>query len=101
MGLSESSQFLLSQYLTPKQLLQECPFFKRSHLYRLVQRKEIPHIRVGRKIVFLRSSIDQWLKGLEQRPDECAQVKNANFNAESPEASATIGLPFPGPGGDV
>lgn len=35
-------------------------------VYVLVREKRIPHIRVGRRILFKRESIDDWFKELEE-----------------------------------
>lgn len=36
-----------------------------STLYNKVQRRELPHKRMGKRLAFLKSEIDQWLKGLD------------------------------------
>ena len=33
-----------------------------SYLYKLVQRKHIPHIRAGYKILFNKTDLDKWLE---------------------------------------
>lgn len=38
--------------------------FKLGTLYSMVKRREIPHVRLGRRLVrFRRAEIDRWLKG--------------------------------------
>jgi len=37
-------------------------------LQRLVERRDVPHVRIGRKLLFLRGSLMDWLKDLQTRP---------------------------------
>ncbi|GAB3991881.1 hypothetical protein GCM10028807_23310 [Spirosoma daeguense] len=39
-------------------------------LYGKVQRREIPHKKMGKRLVFLKSEIDQWLK-VQHRKTKC------------------------------
>lgn len=34
----------------------------KSYLYKLVARKQIPHIRLGYKIIFNKVTIDEWIE---------------------------------------
>jgi len=38
----------------------------RDFVYSLVARNEIPHIRIGSRIVFKRTSIDSWMNAIEK-----------------------------------
>lgn len=35
----------------------------KSYLYKLVTRKEIPHVRAGYRIMFDKKELDNWIKG--------------------------------------
>lgn len=37
-------------------------------IYKLVRQKQIPFMRVGRRILFKKASIDKWLSDLENEP---------------------------------
>ena len=54
---------------------------KKSYLYLLVERKEIPHYRVGRLIKFKQADLDAWMVGFRV--------------ADKPEGAT--GKPFRGP----
>ena len=34
---------------------------------RMARRQQIPHHRIGRKLLFRKDSLDQWIQGQEQR----------------------------------
>ncbi len=54
----------LSQYLG----------IKKSSLYSLVEKREIPHYKIGRLVRFKKSEIDAWMEGHRK---ECADISRA------------------------
>lgn len=53
----------LGRYLTPEQLLEYLPICPSvAALYKRVARRQIPHVRVGRKLQFDREAIDLWAR---------------------------------------
>ena len=48
---------------------------KHSTLYSYVERKQIPHIRIGKLIRFKRQQIDFWLVELTVQPNEPGQIR--------------------------
>jgi len=38
----------------------------RSTLFRMVGRGEVPHVRIGKKIYFVRAAVEAWLKDKQQ-----------------------------------
>ena len=52
------------QVLSFDQALEILPGFTKWSLYNMVRRKQIPHRKRGRKVIFLRSELDEWVKNL-------------------------------------
>lgn len=63
-----TSQSLLDVWLSIEELRDYLPGKPAiTTLYGKVQRREIPFKRMGKRLVFLRSEIDHWLKGQHRR----------------------------------
>jgi len=41
-----------------------CRYDKLMHM---VRKNEIPHYRIGRRVLFTKESLDQWIEGLERQ----------------------------------
>jgi excisionase family DNA binding protein len=59
--------------------------YKKNTLYRLVHDRKIPYrkpMHGGRKLVFLRSEIEEWMKGKKPQSidDFCSQMENKLLN---------------------
>lgn len=53
-------------------------------VYEMVRRKEIPHIRIRRRILFRRDTLDNWLSRMEaasERRSEEWTITSAAFNS--------------------
>lgn len=61
----------LSSFLNVKGV-SEYLALKKSAVYGLVEERKIPHYRIGRKIRFKKSLIDQWM---EQQKQEVVEIK--------------------------
>ena len=46
----------------------------KNRIYELVERGEIPHVPIGSRIYFRRSSIESWIAELEQKPEEAPAI---------------------------
>jgi excisionase family DNA binding protein len=55
-------------FLTPDQLCEYLQIQK-DWLYDQVQRRAIPHVKLGRQLRFKRSEIDQWLAGHQREAE--------------------------------
>ncbi len=59
----------MSPYLSVEQLVDEVlPGYSKHAIYKLVQRREIPHYRIGRRVFFKASEVGQWLKTFHVEP---------------------------------
>lgn len=59
--------------LPPEQARQEyAPFIGRNSFYAAIRRGEVPHIRLGRKILIPRSAMERWLENAGTRPQSAA-----------------------------
>lgn len=53
-----------AEILSFDQALQFLPGFSRWGLYNMIRRRQIPHRRRGRRIVFLKSELIRWIENL-------------------------------------
>lgn len=62
-NLSESKSEFLSDPLNMN--IDEASVYtnlSKSYLYKLVTKKQIPHVRLGYRIIFNKATIDQWIQ---------------------------------------
>jgi excisionase family DNA binding protein len=46
----------------------------KAGIYRMVRRKEIPYVKIGRRLRFLKSKIDHWLDAQKVEPISAADI---------------------------
>ncbi|WP_338826276.1 hypothetical protein MTBGP_09790 [Moorella thermoacetica] len=61
-------------------------------IYDLARRHVIPHIRVGRRVLFRRSSLLAWLEqqeaaSIRHEPDQTGEIRRLGVNIKSPAAA--------------
>jgi len=63
----------------------------RARVYRLVRTAQIPHAKIGGRICFRESVIDEWIKSLEQQPS--GDTKRAAPSLTHEEECRRLGIP--------
>ncbi len=56
---------------------------KRSTLYTMTSRKEIPYYKVGRKLLFKKSELDRWVKEGKRKTSREIEKEAANYITRS------------------
>ena len=63
---------------------------KRSTLYTMIERKEIPHYRIGKLARFKPAEIDEWLLTKKCQGESGREIRRARRWGSSPSAASQI-----------